>query len=549
MTLSNYIAHFNDTFALEYTPKRHIRTNSASASTVLYDDVKLPSLTLFLPSGSLPTSRSSSSLGSDYGNNPKYRTQKPPWARSELELFRSRAERYSVKRRQPQKGGEEKDENSGNDEELPGPASSTLVRPDGRRVSVCTSSNKWIVHWHEQLRRKSLEDVTKNMEHADHDIAASGSPILRVSPPTPSPASSLAQLDTQASSTDRFDSDLTNTVFDLVRRKDGGRGSLPQGGKNTRQESLTPPGGHSRQDSTSSVESISALFMAAQERQAVATLPSVDLEELEFNGADEPKSPTVALPIPFIRKQRHPSIAREGSNSDSSDEMHNKREVRPRRSGSRTSSLASSRGSRPPSPSSLPGSRPHSLASSFGSQPHIPALSHSRTSLSTSPCNRHNTPDDKPILPNKLKLTPQGFRPMLSTQQQIVMHQMNEIQNCPCGGIHPDTPPPSPVFSSSPQSDDFSSPKHSDKLDLENGTPPLMRRDMSYMPPSPLPQVESPFSERGIFDISTDNTPVISTPKLIMAHRTGARSSTLPTRLQRQKGIGVFLLKIWPESA
>ncbi|GFS05737.1 hypothetical protein ElyMa_004689100 [Elysia marginata] len=487
--------------------------------TVFYDDLKLSRPSLFLPSNSLPTSRSSSSVGSDYSNNPKYRTQKPPWARSELELFRSRGERYSIKRKQSMKS--EDKEQTGNDEEKPGPASSTLVRPDGRKVSVCTPSNKWIVHWHELLRRrKSLEEMAKLEDKQNgQEETASGSPILRVSPPTPSPASSLVKLDTLSAGSDRFDSDLSNTVFDLVRRKDGGRGSLPHG-KNSRQNSLTPPGGHSRQDSTSSVESISALVMAAQERQAVARLPSVDLDELTLSGNEGIASPVEGIPIPIIKRQDRRSLTREGNVSDSSDEIQNRRKVRPRRSGSRTPSPTSSRGSRPATPVSL-----------HGSQSHSPILSRSPCS---SPSGRQRSPGDKPILPSKLKLTTQGFRPMLADKQDIRV-KMEEIQNCPCGGLHPNGSPPIPILSSSPKSDDMSPVSPTELNGTGTATPPLLARDTSYMPPTPLPEIETPPLEKRTFDLSPDTPPMISTPELTRARRAGAPPPALPASLPQEQ--------------
>ncbi|RUS90850.1 hypothetical protein EGW08_001357 [Elysia chlorotica] len=497
-------------------------TNSASDPVVFYDDLKLSRPSLFLPSSSLPTSRSSSSLGSDYGNNPKYRTRKPPWARSELELFRSRAERYSLKRRQTLKGDEEK-EAGGKDEEASGPASNTLVRPDGRRVSVCTPSNKWIVHWHELLRRrKSLEEMAKmEDQYTDQNATALNSPILQVSPPTPSPSSSLVQLDAQASNGERFDSDITNTVFDLCRRKDGGRGSLPYG-KNKRHDSLTPPGGHSRQDSNSSAESISALVMAAQERQAVARLPSVELDELTLSGTDELRFPAEGIPIPVSGIRHRRSLLEEDNASDSSDEPNGRRRMRSRMSGSRS-----------PSPASSRGSRPHTPISPHGSLTQSPIISRSPSTPFSSPSSRPRTLAVRLVLPSMMKRTSQGFQSMPEEKQEV-KHQLEEIQNCSCGGLHPKTPSPLASLSSSPQSDLISPLQSNDSTDNRmEETPPLLRKDRSFMPPTPLPQIETPRPERRHLDISTEAPPVVVTPKLTRARRTGALS---PTSLEDRQG-------------
>ncbi|GFO12362.1 zonadhesin [Plakobranchus ocellatus] len=485
---------------LGFEPQYYSGTNSASDSTVYYDDMKFSTPSLYLPTASLPTSRSSSTLGSDYGLNPKYRTKKPPWARSDLELFRRRGERYSTKR-----GQEDGDkENSGGEDKVMVPATSTLVRPDGRRVSVCTPSKQWIVHWHEMLRRKSLEQLESQ------EMASPDSPILHVSPPTPSPASSATNLNTDGFAWDRFDSDLSNTVFDLVRRKDGGRGSLPH---NT--ERLTPPSGHSREDSTSSMESISALVMVVQERQALEKLTGTDAVD---NAHVERPSETDA----HTRK----------------DYVDERRDVAERNSCDSEKKITSiEKGnlhvcdSRTPSPVSSRGSRPHSPAWSHSSVSPCPSPSPSRRSHNRS--DKSRSPLDKP------QFTYPRFDPALNPQsERKLRQQLEKLQHCPCGGLHEDKL--SPALDCSPYTDLVNHdlwPPAREHLLPHNGSPSTPRRDTSSMPPTPLPQIQIESPKRNPKFMWSLPSPVTSAsaPQQARTRRTGASVFRLPVTQLRKK--------------
>ncbi|KAI8792377.1 synaptotagmin protein 5 isoform X6, partial [Biomphalaria glabrata] len=200
---------------------KHLSNNCHSEHTLYYDDVKAmnPRLSRLNNEDSL----SVSSLCSDYSQNPKYRSLRKSSNTSELELFRKKGERYSLRRKKAYSTEE--------------PPTGSLISDQGSETVNKSKTEKpvksSIPHWHETLKKQKAVLATARQLRSQKSLVASKTPEVNV------------------------EVNSENDMFPLVKPKIAKTSEAENTG-----QYLSP--NLSKEDYSSSMESISMYVKAAQ---------------------------------------------------------------------------------------------------------------------------------------------------------------------------------------------------------------------------------------------------------------------------------------------
>uniref|UniRef100_A0A2C9LH64 RabBD domain-containing protein n=1 Tax=Biomphalaria glabrata TaxID=6526 RepID=A0A2C9LH64_BIOGL len=147
---------------------KHLSNNCHSEHTLYYDDVKAmnPRLSRLNNEDSL----SVSSLCSDYSQNPKYRSLRKSSNTSELELFRKKGERYSLRRKKAYSTED--------------PPTGSLISDQGSETVNKSKTEKpvksSIPHWHETLKKQKAVLATARQLRSQKSLVASKTPEVNV---------------------------------------------------------------------------------------------------------------------------------------------------------------------------------------------------------------------------------------------------------------------------------------------------------------------------------------------------------------------------------